>query len=108
MFLTKKIRGERMTLINADALREKWCENCSNIHLCGDKDWCDEVRELYDMPVIEAEPVKHGHWRTMVGEKMVDYEQEIYRRYYVHYCSICHKASAVKRNYCPNCGAKMS
>lgn len=62
--------------------------------------------------IIEDEPSaepewKKGKWRTMVGEKMVDYENEIYKKYYIHYCTLCHKASAVKHSFCPNCGADM-
>ena len=46
-----------MRLIDADALKEAWCERCDNRHLCGDKAGCDEVKELYAMPTIEAEPI---------------------------------------------------
>ena len=54
-----------MRLIDADALKEAWCERCDNRHLCGDKAGCDEVKELYAMPTIEAEPI--------TTEKAVEY-----------------------------------
>ena len=46
-----------MRVIDADALKERWCANCDNKHLCGDKAGCDDVKELYDLPTIDAEPI---------------------------------------------------
>lgn len=68
--------------------------------------WVNEFM-INNAPTADVEEVRHGKWRTMVGNKMVDYDTETYRRYRVHYCTLCHKASAIKHNYCPNCGAKM-
>ena len=60
------------------------------------------IDELYDileqMPTIDAEPVRHGHWTLDRHEHGV--------------CSVCHMTSVdiiggEFHNYCPNCGAKM-
>ena len=89
-----------MRLIDADELKKAWCEKCDNRHLCGDKAGCDEVKELYAMPTIEAEP-KHGRWiSTWKG--------------YWHKCSVCggvaipyYNGQDILSPYCPWCGAKM-
>lgn len=49
-----------------------------------------------EMPTVDAEPVRHGHWVTFINSDAVE-------------CSVCgrglfgHKTD----NYCYHCGAKM-
>lgn len=55
---------------------------------------------LDEEPAIEAEPVRHGRWVNS------------YINFYGHPCHCCSecgfKASYQDKNYCPNCGCKMS
>ena len=47
---------------------------------------------------VDAEPVKHGHWRTVT---LPSYMFEGYR------CSECAELVYGRTKYCPQCGAKM-
>lgn len=59
----------------------------------------DKVRAL---PTIEAEPVRHGEWLTIIeaNEYGEPYQSGVY-------CSECGETSIYEPNYCPNCGARM-
>ena len=50
-------------------------------------------------------PVKHGEWRSWEIEKQISYD--VIRPYRYYSCSVCDMRSAIRSNYCPNCGAKM-
>ena len=59
---------------------------------------------LYEMPTIDAVPVKHGEWIKYVDDDPTfDYQK----------CSVCNEGRPMENfyglpeNYCPNCGAKM-
>lgn len=61
-------------------------------------------------PVADAAPVRHGKWKEWDGEAYVGmnkFGKEIYRHFRYYTCSLCCKGSAIKSNYCPNCGARM-
>lgn len=47
-----------MRLIDADALKEKWCSECDNKNICGDNSVCVTVEELYSMPEIDNDYYK--------------------------------------------------
>ena len=84
-------------LIDADALKKIWCNDCDNKHLCEDGiPACFDVQQLNALPTIEAEPVKHGRWIKP-------------RRFKTKcQCSECHIMPVRgEPNYCPNCGARM-
>lgn len=56
--------------------------------------------DLMDAPIIEAEPIRHGHW---IDEKSIG-----------DCCYKCSKCGFIRdaylleiENYCPRCGAKM-
>lgn len=53
------------------------------------------------LPVADVAPVRHSYWESWSFPK--------WRRggYYVCHNSRCRRKTAVKSNYCPNCGAKM-
>lgn len=66
------------------------------------------LREVSDAPAADVAPVVHGwlekepssYWRwTSSGAVAVT--RTTYR------CGLCGRGTAVKSNYCPNCGAKM-
>lgn len=55
------------------------------------------VDMLKEAPVIEAEPVRHGHWDDSFDGITL-------------YCSVCgmsHNCINRTPDYCPHCGAKM-
>ena len=66
------------------------------------------LREVSDAPAADVAPVVHGRWEkepssfwrgTPSGAVVV--ARTTYR------CGLCGRGTAVKSNYCPNCGAKM-
>lgn len=63
---------------------------------------CDYIRgRLEGEPAADVEPVRHGRWQTHLGWG------------WVWRCSCCEYKMGrkeffkIKRDYCPNCGAKM-
>lgn len=56
-------------------------------------------------PAVEAEPVRHGTWQVWHGDCMRRDGKMQGFRYYE--CSECWRRTAVKSNYCPNCGVRM-
>ena len=91
-----------MKLIDADTLVKEVCTISCNkdrnasphINSCFETG-CKAVIAIENAPVIEAEPVRHGHWiYTGSGTE----------------CNVCHEIQYGIDNYrfyCQNCGAKM-
>lgn len=69
------------------------------------------MRQLIEMqPVADVAPVRHGKWKEWDDETIVGinkFGKDIYRHFRYYTCSLCCKGSAIKSNYCPNCGARM-
>lgn len=101
-----------MRLIDADALRKAYCEDCDHEaqEMCKSGHICATLMRLNEAPTIEAEPVKHGRWlktQEPLGWRDVDCVE----------CSVCHDSWIVDEDfefadfgdwdYCPSCGAKM-
>lgn len=81
----------------------------------GAKHRCFDTTMLYELPTVDAEPVRHGHWIGVSQTNMTILEKLFFPSR-VFKCSVCGnyldfdgvnfgRGSA---NYCPNCGAKMS
>lgn len=97
-----------MRLIDADALiamnnkEAEWAQDIATVswayaRACFSKD-------VEDMPTIEAEPVRHGHWIHTGVTNIFGVHQ--------HKCSVCGYSLMVSKacdneNYCCSCGAKM-
>ena len=67
----------------------------------------DVRRIICESPIIDAEPVRHGHWETKVyttGDGLDDWGVINHRE---EVCSECGEWQIGISNFCPNCGAKM-
>lgn len=96
-----------MRLIDADALEP------SEVYMNYGFTRIVYMDDIDEMPTIEAEPVRHGHW--------IEYEPD--NGIHFHKCSECGQGDMYqgtitdwngrgfsfyyKRQYCPVCGAKM-
>ena len=72
---------------------------------------CVTEDEIKDMPTIEAEPVRHGHWNGWTAThwtwKYDDNGDPIYAKHTYYSCSGCRRRTIIKSAYCPACGCKM-
>lgn len=60
-------------------------------------------KRIMKIPAADVAPVVHGEWIE------IEREWDFHPYYYVDYtCSICGSREQNKRNYCPECGAKMN
>ena len=63
---------------------------------------------LKNIPTVDAEPVRHGRWKTMPyrsvehGNVVISGEVEMCTN-----CRCARKEFHKQMNYCPHCGAKM-
>lgn len=89
-------------LIDREVARTTICEKCENystvLQECKLSDgggWC-KVFSLYDVPTVDAKPVRRGRWNYRHEDDWC-------------YCTACGKDADVEfeRDYCPNCGARM-
>lgn len=60
--------------------------------------------EIEKAPVVDAEPVRHGHWLLLdecanAGVYCTRCGKKVYKEQYAN--------QKIKSKYCPNCGAKM-
>lgn len=69
----------------------------------------DELSRTIHYRVVEAEPVRHSFWEAYSTSAYGGYKDGevrwLPRKFYR--CERCRKGSAIRSNYCPNCGAKM-
>lgn len=69
------------------------------------------TRFVKKQPAVDAAPVVHGEW---IGYETSSYNGNdeygeprwIPKKFFR--CSVCRKGTAVRHNFCPNCGAKMN
>lgn len=65
---------------------------------------------LETIPAADVAPVVHGRWKGWITPAFYgldDFWDPIYRDAIFYRCSICGRKSAIKENFCPNCGAKL-
>lgn len=90
-----------MRLIDADALRMLWLDEDPNLDL----EINTVLESIDEQPTVEAEPVRHGTWETVL------YEQSGRLNSYAHACPRCKYVykdfKPIGYNYCPNCGKPM-
>lgn len=94
-----------MRLIDADALLELY-DGCEGLHVPVEV----VIQNIKDMPTIEAEPVRHGHWNKRYYQMPDGSNLEMF------WCSNCREEfsydaetgiSITDSNYCPHCGSRM-
>lgn len=94
-----------MRLIDGDELAKNFYVPSNELFYAGTV--LDYIKEA---PTVDAEPVRHGKWKGWHGDKLVgvtDDDKDVYRHYHYYECSECYRKTAVKSNYCPNCGCEM-
>jgi hypothetical protein len=94
-------------LIDADALLEENCGDCSpqQREMCKGDPVCGLAMWIVEAPTVDAVPVVHGRWIN-TGDS---YEDE-HCRYNYWECSACGNQIAGRyglHRYCPDCGAHM-
>ena len=71
----------------------------------------DEPEDLADHLIANGVVVREkGEWVGWHGDRRVgddEYGMSIYRHYHYFSCRKCGRRTAVKENFCPNCGADM-
>ena len=69
----------------------------------------DLMEEAFEMAKSSLAPVRHSFWESYDTSAFGGYKDgEVHwlaRKFYR--CERCRKGSAIRSNYCPNCGAKM-
>ena len=66
----------------------------------------DVRRIICELPIIDAEPVRHGQWKTKEYTTEDSFDDWIV----IHHeevCSECGEGQGERSKFCPNCGAKM-
>lgn len=93
-----------MRLIDADALKAKFCNHCDERDCKPDATdtvyGCVIADTIDNMPTIETEPVKHGQWINTNNPNHLRCSN----------CDIIHMIAQYpngKISYCPNCGVRM-
>lgn len=91
-------------------IEEVYCADCNSYNgvrcrACGIGDAIDMIE---DAPAADVAPVVHGLWEKepssfwrWTPSGAVAVARTTYR------CGLCGRGTAVKSNYCPNCGAMM-
>ena len=87
-------------LIDAEIVLNRYQEICNGT-ACMDcpfnKEGCAVEKLILESAVVDAEPVRHGHWDIYYNDNIP----------YTLKCSECGEYTIVNGKYCPNCGAKM-
>ena len=100
-------------LISRKALLEeldKWINPCANREAEFLSGIATAISEVETAPTVDAAPVVHGEWigyETSSYNGNDEYEEPRWIPKKFFRCSICRKGTAVRHNFCPNCGAKM-
>ena len=95
-------------------IQKTYCADCNSYNgvkcrACGTGDAIDMIK---DAPAADVEPVRYGRWEGYTRSRYCGLDahyEPIYRDGIVYYCSNpkCRRKTAIKENYCPNCGTKM-
>ena len=62
------------------------------------------------IPSVDAEPVQHGRWKGLDCTHYAGTDESgepTYKPHREYRCSLCGRATIIRENYCPDCGARM-
>lgn len=101
-----------MRLIDADAI--KWRESTDPYDSWAEMSFV-KYDDIENMPTIDAEPVRHGHWFEGGGLLMPMHKYDEYTNPEAVFYATCSKCRVTINcngvlggySYCPHCGAKM-
>ena len=87
-------------LIDKDKLQKDYSYYCNHLerHVV-------DVDDIENMPTVDAEPIRHGHWIGIDDEPCEVFECD--KCGYITEEIGCADNKPNNFNYCPNCGAKM-
>ena len=73
--------------------------------------WTEGAYERVErLPAADVVEVKRGRWERYSDDKFIGYDADgklKYRKVYKYECSKCLRETAVKSDFCPNCGCLM-
>lgn len=75
--------------------------------------WNSAIEIISNAPTADVVEVRHGYWLSAYEYAIKLGETNPYRLGIAehdkiwHFCSLCEQQVRFKRNYCPECGAKM-
>lgn len=87
-------------------MSNKECKKCIHKAVCKTAESCDG----YVSGCKHFKEKKQGFWEKCTDDKFIGYGADgriRYRKVYSYKCSKCWNYTAIKHNYCPNCGADM-
>lgn len=78
------------------------------LHYNADERCSAVVSDFEEIPAADVEPVRHGQWETFDSSywRSTQYGVQAIDCVKIR-CGLCGRGSAVRTNYCPNCGARM-
>ena len=85
------------------------CQHCRNNPMATDV-WTNKTVIVEDFQTEDVKPVVRGKWLLGGYGQVSDAAVKWYDKFLqgsFFYCSACKERSAVKTNFCPNCGAVM-
>lgn len=94
---------EREALIDSlDGLCDRVCQYSKKQRaaMCGACPLGHAFDLVEEFPAADVEPVRHGRW-------VLTTEDDGYGEYQIYKCDKCGAITAQRKNYCPDCGAKM-
>ena len=92
------------------------CKDCLHMELCARDErlteFSPEQEALCQMFIDRNRYVvrEKGEWIGWHGDRRVgddEFGMSIYRHYHYYQCRKCGRRTAVRENFCPNCGADM-
>lgn len=103
---------ENVRLIDANALETKaYLTRPATLDDPNGGRYVVKVEDIENAPTIDPESLRPtGQWLSYSDDKFCGYDDGgklRYRKCRTYECCFCGRNTAVKSNYCPNCGAKM-
>ena len=101
-----------MRLYDNESYRAEFASDVYKI-LSSDQNNCraNQIIDWFDLaPEVDAEPVRYGRWRGLDCTHYAGTDESgepTYKPHREYRCSLCGRATIIRENYCPDCGARM-